>query len=167
MTPTAYGRSLIRTIVPIAVGSLVGWLATRGVEVDASTIIPTVDAILAAVYYGVVSAVEQKWPAAGWLLGYPGAPSYAPRAAGGADAVGIVPLPAGTVSEGRSDSEVLSLRRSRSRSGDGPGEISPDDLTGVRRSCRLLSVEEVPRHLAPSEGRHEHHHHRPIHSRRS
>lgn len=106
MNPTAYGRSLIRTIVPIAVGSLVGWLATRGVEVDATAIIPTVDAIVAAVYYAVVRAAEQKWPKAGWMLGSPGAPSYAPKTAAGADAVGIVPLPAGTVSEGPSASEV-------------------------------------------------------------
>jgi ABC-type phosphate/phosphonate transport system permease subunit len=76
MNPTAYGRSLIRTIVPIVVGALVGWLATRGIEVDAAVIIPAVDGIVAALYYAAIRAAEQKWPSAGWLLGAPGAPSY-------------------------------------------------------------------------------------------
>lgn len=79
MNPTAYGRSLIRTIVPIAVGALVGWLATRGITVDASVIIPAVDGIAAALYYAGVRALEQRWPRLGWLLGSPGAPSYGPQ----------------------------------------------------------------------------------------
>lgn len=91
MTPTDYGRSLIRTIVPIAVGALVGWLASRGVKVDASTIIPAVDGVVAAVYYAVVRAAEQKWPKVGWLLGAPGAPSYASGSSVGPDVAGIVP----------------------------------------------------------------------------
>ena len=81
MTPTDYGRSLIRTIVPIAVGGIVGWLASRGIEVDAVTVIPAVDAIVAALYYAAVRAAEQKWPKAGWMLGSPGAPSYGAPAA--------------------------------------------------------------------------------------
>lgn len=84
---TDYGRSLIRTIVPLLVGSLVAWLATRGIEVDRAAILPAVDAIFTAVYYGVVRFLETKFPKAGWLLGVPGAPSYAVSAP-----TGIVPV---------------------------------------------------------------------------
>ena len=69
-------------------------------EVDAATIIPTVDAIIAAVYYGVVRAAEQKWPKAGWMLGSPGAPSYAPVGGLGATPGGIVPVVSPGISEG-------------------------------------------------------------------
>ena len=77
---TDYGRSLIRTIVPLLVGSLVAWLATRDIDVDQALILPAADAIITAVYYGVVRFVETKVAKAGWLLGVPGAPSYAPVA---------------------------------------------------------------------------------------
>lgn len=77
MNPSAYGRSIIRTVVPIIVGSVIAWLAARGVKVDEATILPAVDAIVAAAYYAVIRMVEDKWPKAGWLLGSPGAPSYA------------------------------------------------------------------------------------------
>ena len=48
MNPSAYGRSIIRTVVPIIVGSVIAWLAARGVKVDEATILPAVDAIAAA-----------------------------------------------------------------------------------------------------------------------
>jgi len=73
---TNYGRSLIRTIVPVLVGSLIVWFAARGVDIDKNTVLPAVDAIVVAAYYGVVRWVETKWPKAGWMLGVPGAPSY-------------------------------------------------------------------------------------------
>lgn len=76
---TDYGRSLIRTIVPLLVGTIVAWLASRGISVDQSTLLPAIDAIVVALYYGVVRWAETQWPRAGWLLGVPGAPSYAPR----------------------------------------------------------------------------------------
>lgn len=76
MNPTAYGRSIIRTVVPIIVGSIIAWLAARGVKVDEATILPAVDAIAAATYYAIIRLIEDKWPKAGWLLGSPGAPSY-------------------------------------------------------------------------------------------
>ena len=74
---TDYGRSLIRTFVPLLVGSLVAWLATRGVKVDSSTLLPLVDAFATGLYYGVVRWLETRWPKLGWLLGVPGAPQYA------------------------------------------------------------------------------------------
>lgn len=75
---TDYGRSLIRTLVPLAVGALVGWLARRGITVDSATVIPLVDSAVAAVYYAGVRALEARWPRLGWMLGAPGAPSYSP-----------------------------------------------------------------------------------------
>lgn len=80
MTPSDYGRSVIRTVVPLVLGSLVGWLATRGVRVDVTAVTTIVDATLGGLYYVVVRAIEQRWPKAGWLLGAPGAPSYASKA---------------------------------------------------------------------------------------
>jgi len=76
MTLSDYGRSIIRTVVPLVVGSIVGWFATRGVEIDASTIIPLVDAAIAGLYYAAIRAAEQRWPNAGLMLGARGAPSY-------------------------------------------------------------------------------------------
>lgn len=73
-----YTRSLIRTIVPLIVGAVVGWLATHGVRVDEAAILPTVDSVVAAGYYAVARALEHRWPALGWLLGAPGAPTYGP-----------------------------------------------------------------------------------------
>ena len=77
MNLSDYGRSLIRTFVPLVVGSFVAWLATRGVEIDRNTLIGILDPILATAYYAGVRAIEKRWPRAGWLLGAPGAPSYA------------------------------------------------------------------------------------------
>ena len=90
---TDYGRSLIRTIVPLLVGTLVAWLATRGVNVDQALILPAADAIFTALYYGIVRFFETKFPKAGWLLGVPGAPSYATGSP-----AGIVPVPSSEVS---------------------------------------------------------------------
>jgi len=73
---TDYGRSLIRTFVPLLVGSVVTWLAARNVNLDASAIIPAVDAFVAGAYYALVRWAESRWPKAGWLLGATGAPAY-------------------------------------------------------------------------------------------
>lgn len=72
-----YGRSVVRTVVPLIVGTIVGWLATRGVEVDRASLIAVVDPIVAAIYYALVRVIERRVPSFGWLLGVPGAPSYA------------------------------------------------------------------------------------------
>lgn len=82
---TDYSRSIVRTIVPLIVGTIVGWLATRGIEVDRVALTGVVDPIIAAAYYAVVRIVEQHAPWAGWLLGAPGAPSYGSRPGPDAD----------------------------------------------------------------------------------
>jgi hypothetical protein len=76
MNLTDYGRSIIRTIVPLIVGSVVGWLATQGIDVDRAALMTAVDTAIGGLYYVAVRAAEKRWPQAGWLLGAPGAPSY-------------------------------------------------------------------------------------------
>lgn len=64
--------SFIRTYVPISVGSLLSWLATKGLEIDAETgagLIVFLTGVLIAAYYGVVRLLERQWPQLGMLLG--------------------------------------------------------------------------------------------------
>jgi hypothetical protein len=72
--------SYIRTYVPIAVGGVLSWLAvTFGVVVpeDASgALTVALTGILIAVYYGVVRALESRWPWVGRLLGAARTVSY-------------------------------------------------------------------------------------------
>lgn len=71
--------SIIRTFVPIAIGSAITWLATKGVDVDENTkanIIAGVTGLVSAIYYGVVRLLEEKWGAFGYLLGSPKKPTY-------------------------------------------------------------------------------------------
>ncbi|WP_213451602.1 hypothetical protein [Rhizomonospora bruguierae] len=72
--------SLIRTYVPIAVGSALAWLAsTLGVVLgdDASTALTVgVVALATAIYYAVARALESRWPALGVLLGAARPPTY-------------------------------------------------------------------------------------------
>lgn len=98
MNLSDYGRSLIRTAVPLLVGSLVSWLATRGVNVDLGATVAVVDTLIGAVYYAAVRAAEKRWPGAGWLLGAPGAPSYG--VAGGAGAAPVSVPVAGSSTDG-------------------------------------------------------------------
>jgi uncharacterized membrane protein (DUF441 family) len=68
--------SLIRTIVPVVVGSFITWLAGRGVDIDGAAVAPIVTTLVVAGYYAAVRAAEQRWPHAGWLLGVARPPSY-------------------------------------------------------------------------------------------
>lgn len=71
--------SFIRTYVPIAVGSLISWLTTKGLDVDPTTgqgLIVFLTGILIATYYGVVRLLERQWPQFGLLLGSAKKPEY-------------------------------------------------------------------------------------------
>lgn len=71
--------SFIRTYVPIAVGTFLSWLATKGLEIDAQTgagLIAFLTGVLIAAYYGVVRFLERSWPAFGILLGSKKTPEY-------------------------------------------------------------------------------------------
>ena len=71
--------SIIRTIVPIIVGAIASALATIGFQLsdEGRELIGTVlGALIAIVYYVIARALEQKYPAAGALLGKPARPVY-------------------------------------------------------------------------------------------
>jgi hypothetical protein len=63
---------LIRTLVPIGVGSAIGWLASLGVVVSndgRAALVTAVSALASALYYALITWAEDRWPAVGWLLG--------------------------------------------------------------------------------------------------
>ena len=70
--------SAVRTLVPFLVALVAPWaLAHLGVGTDQLSAAVTV--LLGAIYYLAVRVVEHYWPAAGWLLGIPTAPTYPPK----------------------------------------------------------------------------------------
>lgn len=74
------GASLIRTGVPIAVGSGAAWLAQRtgypGVVPDLG---PFAAWVAGFGYYAGVRELERRWPKFGILLGVPAQPAYERR----------------------------------------------------------------------------------------
>lgn len=71
--------SLIRTYVPIAVGTVISWLATRGLNIDEATgaaLVAGLTGVCIAVYYTVVRLLERKFPKIGLLLGSAKTPEY-------------------------------------------------------------------------------------------
>lgn len=71
--------SLIRTYVPIAVGAVVSFLLTKGIELDPNTqagLIVAITGILQAVYYFVARVLERKFPQFSFLLGSSAQPKY-------------------------------------------------------------------------------------------
>lgn len=72
--------SYIRTFVTLAVGSLVTWLAARGLHLEATAVtgfVTVLTAIVTALYYLVVHTFETHIsPKFGWFLGYAKAPTY-------------------------------------------------------------------------------------------
>lgn len=73
--------SLIRTWVPIGVGAVLTFLATRlGVVVDEETstgLVVGATGVVSAAYYAAVRWAERRWPWLGALLGKRSEPMYA------------------------------------------------------------------------------------------
>ena len=67
--------SLVRTIVPVVVTAVGPWVLTY-LGVDSAQLAATLSVVLTGAAYAVVRVLEQRWPQAGWLLGWPTAPSY-------------------------------------------------------------------------------------------
>lgn len=64
--------SLIRTLVPIVVGSVLGLLARVGLNIDLEgqqALATLIDSAFIGGYYLVVRLIETKVPQVGWLLG--------------------------------------------------------------------------------------------------
>ena len=71
--------SIIRTVVPMAVGSILSFLAAKGINLDEQTsaaLITFLSGFLSALYYVVARALEEKFPNAGLLLGVRKPPIY-------------------------------------------------------------------------------------------
>lgn len=63
--------SLIRTYTPAAVGALVAWLATLGIELDgtaATGLIAFLTALFTGLYYTAARLIEQRKPKAGAVM---------------------------------------------------------------------------------------------------
>ena len=82
MNASDFVPSLIRTYVPIGVGMGASWLATKGLNLDPQTSITAVivlTAVLTALYYTGVRALEHRYPAVGTIflgLGLKSKPAY-------------------------------------------------------------------------------------------
>ena len=61
--------SIIRTVVPVIVGVLLGWAAKVGFDLPEGAVTELVTVIITGVYYAVARWVEKRWPGVGrWLL---------------------------------------------------------------------------------------------------
>jgi hypothetical protein len=72
MTPGTLGPNLIRTYVPVVVGSGISWLISHGIQVTTPTkaaLIALLTSTLIAGYYTVLRVLEERWPSIGLLLG--------------------------------------------------------------------------------------------------
>lgn len=71
--------SLIRTYVPIIVGSIIAWLSARGIAIDANAIAGLaafLSAVFSGAYYLLIRILEKKYPQVGILLGSTRKPEY-------------------------------------------------------------------------------------------
>ena len=71
--------SWVRTAVPAAVGSLIAWLAVKGIVLDpaeATGLILAVGGACVTIYQVVVSTLQRRWPIVGVLLGSTKSPTY-------------------------------------------------------------------------------------------
>ncbi|GAB2858731.1 hypothetical protein GCM10022221_67800 [Actinocorallia aurea] len=76
----AYVTSYIRTAVPAGVAVVVAWLATHGLTLPDAAVLESTEAFTGYVflgYYGLVRALEGRFPWVGWLLGKATEPQYA------------------------------------------------------------------------------------------
>lgn len=71
---SALWASIVRTVVPIVVGAVVGWLVSAGIAPDPefeATLTSVLTAGFSTLYYVVVRILEvHVTPKLGWLLGY-------------------------------------------------------------------------------------------------
>lgn len=71
-----YVTSLIRTVVPIVIGTVAAWAVKHGINIDQAKADAWLIPECIGGYYAAVRALEQKVPAAGWLLGKAVTPVY-------------------------------------------------------------------------------------------
>lgn len=60
--------SILRTVVPVIVGVLLGWAAKVGLDLPSGAVTDIVTVVLTAAYYALGRWVEQTWPNLGRFL---------------------------------------------------------------------------------------------------
>lgn len=60
--------SILRTVVPVVVGVLLGWAAKVGLNLPGGAVFEIVTVVLTAAYYALSRWVEQTWPGVGKVL---------------------------------------------------------------------------------------------------
>lgn len=76
-TVAGIGTSIVRTLVPLIVGALIGAAAKVGLDLDDGAIASAVTVIVTTGYYALVRVLETGiGPAWGWLLGVAKPPQY-------------------------------------------------------------------------------------------
>jgi len=63
-----YIRNVVRTGVPLAVGAVVTWLTSKGINLNAGQF-AALTPVFGTVYYAVIRFLETKFPKLSWLLG--------------------------------------------------------------------------------------------------
>lgn len=79
--PASLLPSILRTLVPLAVGYFLAWPVAKWLGLTEDQITSLITAVITAAYYLLVRGLEQIAPQFGWLLGYASKPVYAPPAA--------------------------------------------------------------------------------------
>ena len=76
MSLSDYGTSIVRTVVPWAVGTAVTLGAKYGLDLDAEALTPIATIAVGAAYYAIVRKIEETKPEIGKLLGKAAEPVY-------------------------------------------------------------------------------------------
>lgn len=74
--PASLLPSILRTLVPLAVGYFLAWPVAKWLGLTEDQITSLITAVITAVYYLAVRLLEQVAPQFGWLLGYASPPKY-------------------------------------------------------------------------------------------
>ena len=69
--------ALIRTVVPLLVGSIITFFALPASVGELLQLAAVT--LFTALYYLAAFSLSKKWPVLGWLLGYPANPEYTPK----------------------------------------------------------------------------------------
>lgn len=76
--PVSVLPSILRTLVPLAVGYFAAWPVAKALGLTDDQITSLITAVVTALYYVVVRGLEQLAPQFGWLLGWASPPKYVP-----------------------------------------------------------------------------------------
>jgi len=76
MNLSDYGTSIVRTVVPFVVGTVIAVAAKWGFDLGSDAVTPIATLVAGSVYYAVVRKIEQSRPELGKLLGKAVEPVY-------------------------------------------------------------------------------------------